>query len=103
MQKSPLHLSVLIAPVCLPSVILNAQADIVADEWLTVMPMLDCLVIFFLFQHCSLVFLYVCFVDKADFALCSFSDIFSDLCTAALSDSDENEASTWGDVSQDSK
>uniref|UniRef100_A0A3Q3E4T7 MCF.2 cell line derived transforming sequence-like 2 n=1 Tax=Labrus bergylta TaxID=56723 RepID=A0A3Q3E4T7_9LABR len=27
--------------------------------------------------------------------------IFSDLCTAALSDSDENEASTWGDVSQD--
>ena len=31
-----------------------------------------------------------------------FSDIFSDLCTAILSDSDENEASTWGDVSQDS-
>lgn len=30
------------------------------------------------------------------------TDIFSDLCTAALSDS-ENEASTWGDVSQDSK
>uniref|UniRef100_A0A3Q0R5W7 MCF.2 cell line derived transforming sequence-like 2 n=1 Tax=Amphilophus citrinellus TaxID=61819 RepID=A0A3Q0R5W7_AMPCI len=30
------------------------------------------------------------------------SEIFSDLCTAALSDS-ENEASTWGDVSQDSK
>lgn len=30
------------------------------------------------------------------------TDIFSDLCTAALSDSDENEASTWGDVSQDS-
>uniref|UniRef100_A0A8C5AY24 MCF.2 cell line derived transforming sequence-like 2 n=1 Tax=Gadus morhua TaxID=8049 RepID=A0A8C5AY24_GADMO len=29
-------------------------------------------------------------------------DIFSDLCTAALSDSDDNEASTWGDVSQDS-
>ncbi|XP_034091469.1 guanine nucleotide exchange factor DBS isoform X7 [Gymnodraco acuticeps] len=29
-------------------------------------------------------------------------DIFSDLCTAVLSDSDENEASTWGDVSQDS-
>ncbi|KAL3046895.1 hypothetical protein OYC64_021171 [Pagothenia borchgrevinki] len=29
-------------------------------------------------------------------------DIFSDLCTAILSDSDENEASTWGDVSQDS-
>ncbi|XP_028259175.1 guanine nucleotide exchange factor DBS isoform X2 [Parambassis ranga] len=33
----------------------------------------------------------------------SEGDIFSDLCTAALSDSDENEASTWGDVSQDSK
>uniref|UniRef100_A0A669C3I9 MCF.2 cell line derived transforming sequence-like 2 n=2 Tax=Oreochromis TaxID=8139 RepID=A0A669C3I9_ORENI len=32
----------------------------------------------------------------------SEGDIFSDLCTAALSDS-ENEASTWGDVSQDSK
>uniref|UniRef100_A0AAQ5Y7F6 MCF.2 cell line derived transforming sequence-like 2 n=1 Tax=Amphiprion ocellaris TaxID=80972 RepID=A0AAQ5Y7F6_AMPOC len=32
----------------------------------------------------------------------SEGDIFSDLCTAALSDSDENEASTWGDVSQDS-
>ncbi|XP_076579139.1 guanine nucleotide exchange factor DBS isoform X6 [Chaetodon auriga] len=30
-------------------------------------------------------------------------DIFSDLCTAALSDSEENEASTWGDVSQDSR
>ncbi|KAM4629679.1 guanine nucleotide exchange factor DBS [Polymixia lowei] len=30
-------------------------------------------------------------------------DIFSDLCTAALSDSDDNEASTWGDVSQDSR
>ncbi|KAE8293842.1 Guanine nucleotide exchange factor DBS DBL's big sister [Larimichthys crocea] len=30
------------------------------------------------------------------------TDIFSDLCTAALSDSEENEASTWGDVSQDS-
>lgn len=28
------------------------------------------------------------------------SDIFSDLCTAALSDSDENEASTWGEVSE---
>ncbi|XP_067454068.1 guanine nucleotide exchange factor DBS isoform X2 [Thunnus thynnus] len=33
----------------------------------------------------------------------SEGDIFSDLCTAALSDSDENEASTWGDVSQDSR
>ncbi|XP_019132304.1 guanine nucleotide exchange factor DBS isoform X2 [Larimichthys crocea] len=32
----------------------------------------------------------------------SEGDIFSDLCTAALSDSEENEASTWGDVSQDS-
>ncbi|XP_063323832.1 guanine nucleotide exchange factor DBS isoform X3 [Pelmatolapia mariae] len=32
----------------------------------------------------------------------SEGDIFSDLCTAALSNS-ENEASTWGDVSQDSK
>ncbi|XP_074525301.1 guanine nucleotide exchange factor DBS isoform X6 [Halichoeres trimaculatus] len=32
----------------------------------------------------------------------SEGDIFSDMCTAALSDSDENEASTWGDVSQDS-
>ncbi|KAM6962562.1 guanine nucleotide exchange factor DBS [Aplochiton taeniatus] len=31
------------------------------------------------------------------------TDIFSDLCTAALSDSDDNEASTWGDVSQDSR
>ncbi|XP_046892987.1 guanine nucleotide exchange factor DBS-like isoform X2 [Hypomesus transpacificus] len=30
-------------------------------------------------------------------------DIFSDLCTAALSDSDDNDASTWGDVSQDSR
>ncbi|KAM8745053.1 guanine nucleotide exchange factor DBS isoform 8-T8 [Acanthopagrus schlegelii] len=30
-------------------------------------------------------------------------DIFSDLCTAALSDSDETEASTWGEVSQDSR
>ncbi|CAK6969728.1 guanine nucleotide exchange factor DBS isoform X8 [Scomber scombrus] len=30
-------------------------------------------------------------------------NIFSDLCTAALSDSEENEASTWGDVSQDSR
>ncbi|KAM7410631.1 hypothetical protein PAMA_001864 [Pampus argenteus] len=30
-------------------------------------------------------------------------DIFSDLCTAALSDSDENGASTWGEVSQDSR
>ncbi|XP_074492969.1 guanine nucleotide exchange factor DBS isoform X11 [Sebastes fasciatus] len=29
--------------------------------------------------------------------------IFSDLCTAALSDSDDNEVSTWGDVSQDSR
>ncbi|XP_056269841.1 guanine nucleotide exchange factor DBS isoform X10 [Pseudoliparis swirei] len=33
----------------------------------------------------------------------SEGDIFSDLCTAALSDSDDNEASTWGDVSQDSR
>ncbi|XP_034385976.1 guanine nucleotide exchange factor DBS [Cyclopterus lumpus] len=33
----------------------------------------------------------------------SKGDIFSDLCTAALSDSDDNEASTWGDVSQDSR
>ncbi|KAM7012948.1 guanine nucleotide exchange factor DBS isoform 2-T2 [Tautogolabrus adspersus] len=33
----------------------------------------------------------------------SEGDIFSDLCTAALSDSDGNEASTWGDVSQDSR
>ncbi|XP_034562698.1 guanine nucleotide exchange factor DBS [Notolabrus celidotus] len=33
----------------------------------------------------------------------SEGDIFSDMCTAALSDSDENEASTWGDVSQDSR
>ncbi|XP_060887382.1 guanine nucleotide exchange factor DBS [Labrus mixtus] len=33
----------------------------------------------------------------------SEGDIFSDLCTAALSDSDENEANTWGDVSQDSR
>ncbi|XP_029989118.1 guanine nucleotide exchange factor DBS isoform X5 [Sphaeramia orbicularis] len=32
----------------------------------------------------------------------SEGDIFSDLCTAALSDSDGNEASTWGDVSEDS-
>ncbi|XP_040896129.1 guanine nucleotide exchange factor DBS isoform X2 [Toxotes jaculatrix] len=30
-------------------------------------------------------------------------DIFTDLCTAALSDSDETEASTWGSVSQDSR
>ncbi|KAM6938892.1 guanine nucleotide exchange factor DBS [Lycodopsis pacificus] len=30
-------------------------------------------------------------------------NIFSDLCTAALSDSDDNQASTWGDVSQDSR
>ncbi|XP_067085567.1 probable guanine nucleotide exchange factor MCF2L2 [Osmerus mordax] len=30
-------------------------------------------------------------------------DIFSDLCTAALSDSDDNDTSTWGDVSQDSR
>ncbi|KAK7889428.1 hypothetical protein WMY93_024988 [Mugilogobius chulae] len=30
----------------------------------------------------------------------SEGDIFSDLCTAALSDSDENEASTWGDISE---
>ncbi|XP_069378665.1 guanine nucleotide exchange factor DBS isoform X5 [Paralichthys olivaceus] len=29
-------------------------------------------------------------------------DIFSELCTAALSESDENEASEWGSVSQDS-
>ncbi|XP_047192828.1 guanine nucleotide exchange factor DBS isoform X6 [Scophthalmus maximus] len=29
-------------------------------------------------------------------------DIFSDLCTAALSDLEENEARTWGNVSQDS-
>ncbi|KAM3620596.1 uncharacterized protein V6R79_025769 [Siganus canaliculatus] len=29
-------------------------------------------------------------------------NIFSDLCTAALSESDENEANTWGDMSQDS-
>ncbi|XP_073332185.1 guanine nucleotide exchange factor DBS [Pagrus major] len=33
----------------------------------------------------------------------SNTDIFSDLCTAALSDSDDNEASTWGEVSQDSR
>ncbi|XP_074492961.1 guanine nucleotide exchange factor DBS isoform X3 [Sebastes fasciatus] len=33
----------------------------------------------------------------------SEGDIFSDLCTAALSDSDDNEVSTWGDVSQDSR
>uniref|UniRef100_A0A671USF2 Guanine nucleotide exchange factor DBS-like n=1 Tax=Sparus aurata TaxID=8175 RepID=A0A671USF2_SPAAU len=33
----------------------------------------------------------------------SEGDIFSDLCTAALSDSDETEASTWGEVSQDSR
>ncbi|CAL9695825.1 unnamed protein product [Knipowitschia caucasica] len=32
----------------------------------------------------------------------SEGDIFSDMCTAALSDSDENEASTWGDVSEGS-
>ncbi|XP_062306986.1 guanine nucleotide exchange factor DBS [Osmerus eperlanus] len=31
------------------------------------------------------------------------TDIFSDLCTAALSDSDDNDTSTWGDVSQDSR
>ncbi|XP_034036244.1 guanine nucleotide exchange factor DBS isoform X9 [Thalassophryne amazonica] len=31
----------------------------------------------------------------------SEGDIFSDLCTAALSDSNENEVSTWGDVFQD--
>lgn len=31
------------------------------------------------------------------------TDIFSDLCTAALSDSEEEENSTWGDVSQDSR
>uniref|UniRef100_A0A673X0M0 Guanine nucleotide exchange factor DBS-like n=1 Tax=Salmo trutta TaxID=8032 RepID=A0A673X0M0_SALTR len=30
-------------------------------------------------------------------------DIFSDMCTAALSDSEENENPTWGDVSQDSR
>lgn len=30
-----------------------------------------------------------------------FSDIFSDLCTATLSESGGNEASTWGDMSQD--
>ncbi|XP_029606886.1 guanine nucleotide exchange factor DBS isoform X9 [Salmo trutta] len=31
------------------------------------------------------------------------TDIFSDMCTAALSDSEENENPTWGDVSQDSR
>ncbi|KAM3876022.1 guanine nucleotide exchange factor DBS [Diretmus argenteus] len=36
-------------------------------------------------------------------SLSNNTDIFSDLCTAALSDSDDNEASTWGDVSQDSR
>ncbi|XP_056235376.1 guanine nucleotide exchange factor DBS isoform X9 [Seriola aureovittata] len=33
----------------------------------------------------------------------SEGDIFTDLCTAALSDLDENEASTWESVSQDSR
>ncbi|KAM9480411.1 guanine nucleotide exchange factor DBS isoform 13-T13 [Salvelinus alpinus] len=31
---------------------------------------------------------------------CNTTDIFSDMCTAALSDSEENETSMWGDVSQ---
>ncbi|XP_031689254.1 guanine nucleotide exchange factor DBS isoform X11 [Oncorhynchus kisutch] len=31
------------------------------------------------------------------------TDIFSDMCTAALSDSEENENPRWGDVSQDSR
>eukprot|EP00063_Salmo_salar_P097354 XP_014072189.1 PREDICTED: guanine nucleotide exchange factor DBS-like isoform X7 [Salmo salar] len=34
---------------------------------------------------------------------CNTTDIFSDMCTAALSDSEENETSTWGDVSQESR
>ena len=43
------------------------------------------------------------FVIDSGLSYFSFADIFSDLCTAALSDSDDNEASTWGDVSQDSR
>lgn len=31
------------------------------------------------------------------------ADVFSDLCTAALSDSEDNDGSTWGNVSQDSR
>nr|XP_029488645.1 guanine nucleotide exchange factor DBS-like isoform X8 [Oncorhynchus nerka] len=34
---------------------------------------------------------------------CNTTDIFSDMCTAALSDSEDNETSTWGDVSQESR
>ena len=138
--KSPLHLSALIAHVCLPYNSLRTPlADIVADiERLTIMSpcftlllKLRCVMFYW---HCSpgcaslflstvfechslstrphassvyyITSYQVVFKCGSDWYLSRFffpPDIFSDLCTAALSDSDETEASTWGEVSQDSR
>lgn len=51
-----------------------------------------------------IIFLYDCFWSWVwiESSLVS-ADVFSDLCTAALSDSEDNDGSTWGNVSQDSR